>query len=219
MYCDDMRMAELSDASGLPPATIKWYLKEGLLSRGKSTARNQAQYSEAHVRRLRLIRALVDAGGLAVSDVRAILAVLDDETADTAEVVAAAHGALSRRPGPVDPAAMAFANAFIEHRRWTVTDDSPARVDLASTIAALNELSPMHEVALPATQAEINASLDPYADAVEALAANEIDMLPEGVPREVVVEQVVLGTVLLENALGALRRLAQENAFLGRMET
>jgi len=210
-------MAELSEAAGLPPATIKWYLKEGLLPRGESTARNQAQYTKAHVRRLRLIRALIDVGGLSVSDVRDVLAVLDDEDAELSDVVAAAHGALSHRSTAVDPRSLAIADAYIAHRKWTVTPESPARADLASTIGALITLAPMQDDAPPATQEEFNASLDPYADAVEALAANEIGMLPDSIPRDVLVEQVVLGTVLMENALGALRRLAQEHAFLDRV--
>src|ERR1700716_801088 len=45
-----MRMAELSAESGVPVATIKYYLREGLLPPGERTSRNQARYDDVHVR-------------------------------------------------------------------------------------------------------------------------------------------------------------------------
>ncbi|GMA88788.1 hypothetical protein GCM10025868_40380 [Angustibacter aerolatus] len=47
----------------MPVATVKYYLREGLLPPGTPTSRTQAQYDEEHVRRLRLVRALLDVGG------------------------------------------------------------------------------------------------------------------------------------------------------------
>ena len=61
-----MRIAELSTRSGTSIASIKYYLREGLLAPGTPTGRNQADYGEAHLYRLRLIRALIDVGGLSV---------------------------------------------------------------------------------------------------------------------------------------------------------
>jgi DNA-binding transcriptional MerR regulator len=54
-----MRMAELSRASGIPVATIKFYLREQLLPAGERTGPNQSRYGEEHLRRLRLIRGLL----------------------------------------------------------------------------------------------------------------------------------------------------------------
>ena len=47
-----MRISDLSRASGVTIPTIKFYLREGLLPSGDRTARNQATYEAAHVRRL-----------------------------------------------------------------------------------------------------------------------------------------------------------------------
>ena len=55
-----MRISELSSRSGVPVATIKYYLREGLLPAGERTSATQARYGDAHVERLRLVRALVD---------------------------------------------------------------------------------------------------------------------------------------------------------------
>ena len=72
-----MRVAELSTATGVSVPTIKYYLREGLLPQGELTSPNQARYGEQHVRRLRLIRALIEVGGLSVARLREVLAVLD----------------------------------------------------------------------------------------------------------------------------------------------
>ncbi|MFD7659160.1 MerR family transcriptional regulator, partial [Actinosynnema sp. NPDC059797] len=74
-----MRIGELSRRSGVSVPTIKFYLREGLLAPGSGTARNQASYGEAHERRLRLVRALVEVGGLSLTAVREVLAASDGD--------------------------------------------------------------------------------------------------------------------------------------------
>jgi hypothetical protein len=44
--------------------TIKYYVREGLLPPGQLASPNQTQYDNSHLRRLRLIRALTEVGGL-----------------------------------------------------------------------------------------------------------------------------------------------------------
>lgn len=58
--------------------TIKFYVREGLLPAGELTSPNQASYGEAHVQRLRLIRALLDVGGLSVASIREVIVAVDD---------------------------------------------------------------------------------------------------------------------------------------------
>src|SRR6266542_1752514 len=69
-----MRIAELSRESGVPVPTIKYYVREGLLPGGRLTSPNQAQYDEAHLHRLKLIRALVDVGELSIAETKDVLA-------------------------------------------------------------------------------------------------------------------------------------------------
>ena len=211
-----MRLAELSRTTGVPPATIKWYLREGLIRKGEATARNQAQYDESHVRRLRLIRALVDIGGLTTQEARDILAVVDDPNASIDQVVGATHGALARVPdSDADSTTLAQVDHFLASRGWTVSTGSPARAELAGIVRAMTQLTPGDD---HSDQALV-AGLAPYANAIDQLAAAEVEELPHDVPRDVLVEQVVLGTVLAERLIGSLRRLAQESAFLARYVT
>src|ERR1700685_860191 len=74
-------MAELSRSSGVPVATIKYYLREGLLPPGEATSATRAEYDETHLRRLQLIRDLVELGEGPGGAIRKILAVVDDESA------------------------------------------------------------------------------------------------------------------------------------------
>ncbi|CAA9274079.1 MAG: Regulatory protein MerR, partial [uncultured Actinomycetospora sp.] len=74
-----MRVAELSRRTGVSVASIKYYLREGLLPPGERTSPNQASYGDDHVRRLRLVRALIDVGGLSVVGTRDVLAAIDDD--------------------------------------------------------------------------------------------------------------------------------------------
>src|SRR3954464_11559505 len=53
-----MKISELSQVAGIPVATIKFYIRKGLLPSGSLTARNQADYDSTHVERLALIRAM-----------------------------------------------------------------------------------------------------------------------------------------------------------------
>ena len=46
-----MRIAELSQKTGVPVPTIKYYLREGLLPAGELTSPNQAHYDDRHVQR------------------------------------------------------------------------------------------------------------------------------------------------------------------------
>jgi DNA-binding transcriptional MerR regulator len=53
-----LRMGELAEASGVSAATIKHYLREGLLPEGVKTSRNMAYYPAEFVDRIRTIKQL-----------------------------------------------------------------------------------------------------------------------------------------------------------------
>jgi DNA-binding transcriptional MerR regulator len=134
-----MLMAELSRGSGVPVATIKYYLREGLLPPGTATSATRAEYGEGHLRRLRLIRALVEIGEIPVAAIGHILAVVDDESASLHVMLGAVQYALG--PHPVRPAAAKAdqdwqvasreADVLIAGLGWTVAADAPARTQPA----------------------------------------------------------------------------------------
>ncbi len=72
-----MRISELAARTGVPLATVKYYLREGLLMPGRATSATQAQYDDTHMRRLGLVRALAGQG-LPLDKIKAVVALAEN---------------------------------------------------------------------------------------------------------------------------------------------
>jgi DNA-binding transcriptional MerR regulator len=73
-----MQLKDLSEQSGVPAASIKFYLREGLLPAGEAIHATRAEYSFRHLERLRLIQALRRVVGLNIEQIRSLLRMADD---------------------------------------------------------------------------------------------------------------------------------------------
>ncbi|MFI7059805.1 MerR family transcriptional regulator [Kribbella sp. NPDC050124] len=201
-----MRIGELSRAAGVPVPTIKYYLREGLLPQGELSSPNQASYGEAHLRRLRLIRALVELAQVPVAQVKEILESLDDDAVPLHEQIGRAHRALTptRKPAATEEARIAAAaqvTDLIARRGWSVESTAPALATLIETVAALRTLG----------QDNLVSFLDAYAEAVERFTELEIAAVSTNPTRDQLAESVVIGTILGETLISSLRLLAQES--------
>jgi DNA-binding transcriptional MerR regulator len=78
-----LKMQELSEASGVSPATIKHYLREGLLPEPVRTSRNMAYYPPDFVERIRLIKRLQEERFMPLRLIRGML----DEDPDRARAL------------------------------------------------------------------------------------------------------------------------------------
>ncbi|MCU1398664.1 MAG: MerR family transcriptional regulator [Acidimicrobiales bacterium] len=199
-----MKVSELSAQSGVSVATIKFYLREGLLHAGLQTAANQADYDGGHVRRLRLIRALIDIGELPIAAVRAALTAVDDESTSLHDAFGAVMHGLDTVP-PDDPApdiaaARREVDAWLQRRRWKIEPDAPAPHALASAVAILRQFD--FPVAL--------AHFDEAAASAERSAEFEVGYARGMADRAAAVETMLIGTVVFERALAEIRRLALE---------
>ncbi len=201
-----MKMSELSHASGVPVPTIKFYLREHLMPPGRATSATQAQYDEEHLARLRLIRALVDVGRLPLAAVRSVLDVVDAGHDSTSEAVGRAHDALP--PSPAEAAAPpSRALAAVASLGWHVNPRSSSLRQLEAALAAVEAVG--MPVGVDRLRVYGRAALDvARADVAEVPATGAADA----------VEYVVIGTVLYEPVLLALRRLAQQHVFAGPSE-
>src|SRR5436305_1665061 len=153
-----MRIGELSRHTGVPVPTIKYYLREGLLPAGTPTGPNQADYGDGHAHRLRVIRALIDVGGLSVAAAREVLAAVDDPAVRGHELLGVAHCAVAppQRAGRDTEdwrASRADAAALVERRGWQVSVDAPALDQVADVLTAARALG----------LDELLAGLDTYA--------------------------------------------------------
>ncbi len=193
-----MRIAELSRRTGVPVPTIKYYLREGLLPPGERTSPNQARYDESHVHRVRLVRALVEVGGLSIAATRDVVELMHTGDRTPLESIGKVHFAV-QRGGSGDSPAVA---ELIDRRGWRVRAANPARAALADVLTTFERLG----------HPEVHGLIDTYADAAEHLAAAEIAALTEDAGVEDMAESVVLLSVLGNALLSALRGLAQESA-------
>lgn len=208
-----MRIGELSRRSGVPVPTIKYYLREGLLPSGELTSPNQARYGPGHERRLRLIRALLDVGGLSLASIGEVLEVMDDPEQPVHKVLGiAADGVIpagGEEAGPDLEEAREEVAELVLRRGWNVDERGPAAESLAGVLAALRRAGHSGYIGL----------LDVYADAAEPVARADLDYVQRRVAREDLVESVVVGTVLGEAMFGALRRLAHIDVSFRRFES
>ncbi|MEU0394423.1 MerR family transcriptional regulator [Streptomyces sp. NPDC006208] len=203
-----MRLAELSERSGVPTATIKYYLRERLLPPGHRVSATQAEYDDDHLRRLRLVRALIQVGRVPVATAREVLAAVDDDSLDHhmrlgAAVWAIAHGPDPDEQDPAAQAALRTADALLERLDWSFGHEagykSPAYRMLVEAIASMDRLGYPCDV----------AELLPYARSAAELAVADLDLIERYEREEEQLEAAVAFTVLYEPVLLSLRRLAQ----------
>ncbi|MGK5636950.1 MerR family transcriptional regulator [Streptomyces sp. URMC 126] len=202
-----MRLAELSERSGVPAATIKYYLREGLLQPGRRVSATQAEYGEAHLRRLRLVRALIQVGGVSVAAAREVVAAAEDTSLDHHTRLGAATWALPRVPAPeagdeAAEAARAAVDGLLARLGW-----DPARVGVTSSPAyrtLLDSVAALARLGYPCGTDD----LLPYGRVAAEIAVTDLDMVTAEPTAEGQVEAAVALTVLYEPVLLSLRRMA-----------
>ncbi|HEY5837059.1 MerR family transcriptional regulator [Streptomyces sp.] len=199
-----MRISELSRRSGVSVATIKYYIREGLLPGGRPTGITQAEYDEDHVRRLRLVRALIGVRGLSVHTTAEILRAIAGCDANTHRTLGLVLGALdtgTREHDQAPPAKKGEVDLLIAAMGWQVHPSSTAPRTLSEALTSLQELG-----------IDLDwQTLLPYARLADQIAEVDLDQLGDSEDPLELAERAVLLTVLLEPALMVLRRMAQEH--------
>ncbi len=194
-----MRVSELSAASGVTVPTIKYYLREGLLPEGERSAPTQAAYGDLHVQRLRVIRALLDSG-VTIAETRRVLEALDTPPEKAHDLLGTAHAAITP---PVDDALdLTEAEQLAAGLGW-----KPGMCSETVLHAVARALQGLERAGFTVP----NAVMPVYLESIRRIADAEI----AGVPTESAedaVRYVVLGSVLVEPLILALRRVAQQVA-------
>ncbi|MFH8630861.1 MerR family transcriptional regulator [Streptomyces lydicus] len=117
-------------------------LREGLLQPGRRVSATQAEYGEDHLRRLRLVRALIQIGGVPVAAAREVIAAAEDESLDHHLRLGAATRALpcAEAPAEDDPAvrtARRSVEALLERLGWSALGGPGSTGRSGSTPCAL----------------------------------------------------------------------------------
>jgi DNA-binding transcriptional MerR regulator len=195
-----VRISELSRRSGVPVATIKYYLREGLLHEGVRTSATQAQYDASHEARLGLIRALVGPGGCSIAEAHRVLRAIEAPPPSIHDLLGVVLAG-SDQPHELH-SGHERVHQLMRQWGWRVEDkDCPSHDALAEALNALDAAG----FVLP------HGALEMYKDHMQQIAAYELATVPTGSAAEAV-RYVVLGTVLPEPLILALRRMAQQEA-------
>ena len=210
-----MRLAELSRRARVPPSSIKFYIREGLLPGGAVHGRNQASYGSQHVERLELIRALREVAGLPLEAVARVTRELDRgwDGDPFGEAMRAMHPRAARSAPPEDARERERLRAeVLEVLRglpWVTGDERHLQADeLAATLLDVRRyLYPDYPV----------ANLARYAELAWQLSETEFALVPGGAPAPVrarnddlaePMRRAILGSILFERIFTTLRRSA-----------
>jgi DNA-binding transcriptional MerR regulator len=210
-----MRLAELSQRAGVPPTSIKFYIREGLLPAGAVHARNQASYGTQHLERLELIRALREVAALPLEAVGRVTRELDRgwQGDPFGEAMRAMHGKPARAASAEDAKARAALRtevlALLRALPWTTDDERHLHAEeLAATLLQVRRyLYPDYPV----------ANLARYAEIAWLLSEAEFALVPGGAPAPVQargddlaepIRRAILGSILFERIFSSLRRSA-----------
>ena len=195
-----MRVSELVAATGIPLATVKYYLREGLLMPGESTSATRASYGPEHVHRLTLIKALSGLG-LPISRIRVILQLIDQPTESLYTSLGTAIAALPPYDEQHDPDAdYPRARAALESLGQVYRPDFAAVSQLERALAAAED------VGIPMTEDRLQA----YGEHVRGIAAADLAVMPHD-SAQAAIEYAVLGTAIYEPVIAAMRRLAHQD--------
>jgi DNA-binding transcriptional MerR regulator len=198
-------VSELAERADVPLATVKYYLREGLLPVGETTGPRRAEYDERHLRRLRVLRLLREVGEVPVTSLRQIVDALDDEDLPV-------HGAITQiadvisagpDPGEQDPASLAMVDEVFGVMGWDkIRPESVDRQRLAALVSALNAPGPL------GANVEI---LSFYAAVADGLARAEVLLVDHSVERSRLLEDMVTGSVVYGQVFELLRQLGHEH--------
>ncbi|WP_432167858.1 MerR family transcriptional regulator [Streptomyces sp. bgisy031] len=194
------QLSDLSRRTGVPDRMLRFYLRMDLLP-----ALDESQeYDESHVRRVALVRTLLDVGGLSPSAIRQIVGRIDTSP-PLHELLGAVQYALPAR-GSVSQdqeweRARERTTALAEQRSWQVSPDNPAWQTLTQVLVTCEWLE----------QRDLPRLLETYAEALERVVDIEVQLLRRQPDPESAAASMVSGTVLGDVALSALRRLIHEH--------
>ena len=197
-----MRIGDLSKATGVPVPTIKYYQRESLLPYGERIGYNQTRYVDEHVRRLRLVRALVEVGRLPIATARDVLGAIEEPDVDLFKALGQVHYAITAtRESVATPAEDGRVDELIAEQGWQVSHDNPGRAALAGLLRSITELN----------QTGLLSRLPDYATLAGQLATVDISLLEDHDSQDEVLETTVLATLLGDVLVALLRHMAQES--------
>ncbi|MGA9359459.1 MAG: MerR family transcriptional regulator [Mycobacterium sp.] len=205
-----MRVSELAEHTHVSVATVKYYIREGMLAAGDQTGPRRATYNDSHVQRIRLIKALTGPAGLSLSQAKTILRIIDEPKSSLIDRLAAATNLLADAAGAAMEADYRSCPRAEQVVGWL---GDPYRAEPPAATLLENALCAIEGAGFQLHPDQFAV----YGEHMLAIAASEISNIPTD-PAEAV-QYAVLGTVLFEPVLTAIRRLAQQSLVKRGLDT
>ncbi|WP_327739197.1 MerR family transcriptional regulator [Streptomyces nojiriensis] len=210
-----MKISELSRRTGVPVASIKYFLRQGLLPAGRATAATLAEYGEEHAQRLRLIKALTTLGGLSIAATREVLGAVDQAHSSESALGAVSYAL------PV-PVAAQGAAGHDEAEADEAGADTTAGAEVAELLTALDWQAPgtsPHVKGLTVALEELRrldaqyapGELAAYARLAESVARLDLERAAGLDDPVALAERAVIVFAICAPVFELLRRLAQED--------
>lgn len=207
-----MKLSALAEATGISTASIKYYLRTGLLPPGVKQNQTTAVYHDTHVERLELIAALRQLVGLSIEQISTLTAVIDDPQASmldvmqTAQLLGGGLPPLTAEPPAAQDARMAAAEARVaavmEAQGWP---DAPS----AARAAAASVVAEMTGLGLEVT----DKYLQLIGAAVDMISGSDLDISGS---RDRMAMYVAVGTHRYSRLVLALLQLGQTSHSIAR---
>lgn len=200
-----MLISELAARGDVPVATVKYYLREGLLPAGVAVSPRRADYDESHVHRLQVLRMLREVGGIPVTTIGTIIESVENTGGDVhARLCQIADALTPELRTPQDDASAALVDATLADVGWTgVRPEAASRIRLTAL---------MRLAADPAWPLTVEASaLTYYARLIDGLCRTEIGLIDDSKDGASTLEDMVTGEAVCGELIRLLRRLAHEH--------
>jgi DNA-binding transcriptional MerR regulator len=200
-----MYVSELAAYADVPVATVKYYLRAGLLPPGEVVGPRRAVYDQTHLRRLKILRMLREVGGIPVATLQQVMDAVDDAERRPHEVLCLVADALTDTAPDLtpDPASQAMVDTALDEVGWSgVRADAVARRQLAALVRLLTAEGPLsigHD------------TLAFYVRLTDALCRAEIDFIEDSDSRAGTLEDMLAGEAVFGQVLALLRRMGHEH--------
>ncbi|WP_136611962.1 MerR family transcriptional regulator [Sinomonas albida] len=196
-----MQLRELSTLTGMPIASIKYYLREGILPAGSRVSATRSDYSEAHVRRIKTIQTLRSVNGLSVAQIRQIVALVDGG-ASSLEILKGLQHELQSLGEPL-PGETGAGDAGVKQRGWP---DIPtaARGALEDHLEHMGALG----ITIP------TEALETYSRAVDLIANVDVNDAASAEDLDTLVTRTAVGMHMHSQLVLKLLALAQASRLI-----
>ena len=200
-----MLLSELAARAEVPVATVKFYMRAGLLPPGQMTGPRRAEYDDGHLRRLRLVRMLREIGDIPVATLQRILDALGDDARSSHDVFCLAADALTETYDdlPVDEPSRELVDDALAQVGWSaVRPDALDRRQLGALVRLLHAEGPL--------------TIDPevlsfYVGIADCVCRAEIGFIDRQKDRAGTLEDALAGEAIFGRVLTLLRRMGHEH--------